>query len=80
MSDCFWGIGFRLNIFAKNIIWVTVYIASASHREAVVSVQPDISDIKFDDLVKVVTAIFSIVKVSFSIVFESVSVLRLAKY
>lgn len=45
-----------------------------------VSVQPDISDTKFDHLVKVVTAIFSIVKAFFSILFESVAVLRLAKY
>lgn len=40
------------------------------------SVRPDIGYIKFDHLVKVVTAIFPIVKASFSIVFESATVLR----
>ena len=42
------------------------------------SVCPGIGDVKFDHLVKVVTAIFSIVKASFSVVFESVTALRLA--
>lgn len=35
------------------------------------SISPGIGDTKFDHLVKVVTAIFSTVKVSFSIVLES---------
>lgn len=59
---------------------MTVCTSIASHRETMVSVHPDIGDIKFDLLVKVVTAIFSIVKASFSIVFESVTVLTLVKY
>lgn len=49
-----------------------------SHQKALTSVCPGIGDIKFDHLVKVVTAIFSIVKASFSVVFESVTALRLA--
>lgn len=58
----------------------TVFASIVSYQKAPMSVCPGIGDIKFDHLAKGVTALFSMVKTSFSIVFEPVAGLRLAEH
>lgn len=66
-------IRFRLNIFTENTTQVMVCPSTASYQGSTRSVCLEVGDTKLQCSVKMVTAVFSMVKVS--VVLESVSAL-----